>query len=443
MIGFQCAYLTVKFPPIYWDTACLRVNSGFDIDTSTNYGKVAKAIGKIAQAGIKFSLLDINRSGYTFEPDEKNNQILYGFKALNGTNGETIQEIISKRPYKSFQDFVERSGANRTVTINLIKSGAFNDFGTPQEIMETYLRQISNPKKKLNMRNFSGLINRKILPKSLKLQKQTFNFNKGIKKACKYDADYFALDKDPIYQRFYETYFDTSLEETKDNHILISKKNLKKQYDDIMAVAKQYIQENQEEFLQKFNDSLFQEMWSQYATGNISHWEMESLGMYYHEHELAHINESMYRIVHFKDLTTEPKVEYTYKKGGKEFPVYKTTRICGTVIAKDDVRSSISLLTKESGVVTCKMNRDYYAQYNRQISEIDALGTKHVREKGWFTKGTLLVVNGFRRQDTFRLKSVRRKGRVVSHQLYKITDIAPNGMIRMTNERYGDSGEEE
>ena len=75
----QTLYLATNFNPIYWNTACLIVDSGSleESSDSTNYKKIAIAIGKMRKAGIKISLVDINRSGFGFEPDAENNQVLF------------------------------------------------------------------------------------------------------------------------------------------------------------------------------------------------------------------------------------------------------------------------------------------------------------------------------------------------------------------------------
>ena len=91
-----------------------------------------------------------------------------------------------------------------------------------------------------------------------------------------------------------------------------------------------------------------------------------------------------------------------------------------------------SLLTPGGEIATVKMNRDYYAKYNKRLSEIYPDGTKHVIDSGWFQKGTLLVCTGFRRNNTFMLK--KYKG-TPYHQIEKITNIHFNGEIDTTNKR--------
>ena len=84
-IGMQTLYLATRFNPVYWNTAYLIVNSGAideDAAEQTDYTKLARAICEIKNAGIHMSLVDINRSGFSFSPDAENNQILFGDNVL-------------------------------------------------------------------------------------------------------------------------------------------------------------------------------------------------------------------------------------------------------------------------------------------------------------------------------------------------------------------------
>lgn len=55
---------------------------------------------------------------------------------------------------------------------------------------------------------------------------------------------------------------------------------------------------------------------------------------YYHDHELANINNSKYGFVDFFSLPEEPQVDKVFKKGASLIPIYKLHKICGTCIAK-------------------------------------------------------------------------------------------------------------
>lgn len=436
-VGLQCVYLATYFPDVYWNTACLRVDAGLEEEAATNYGKIAKAVGNMIANGIHVSLVDINNSEYGFEPDEKNNSILYGLKSLNGVGGEVVQEIIKHRPYSSWQDFLSKVKANKTVMVSLIKAGAFDQFGERKEIMKEYIWSVCEPKKRITLQNFNGLIEKNLVPQELAFEKRVFMFNKLLKKKFK-SGDYFLLSDD-YYYNFYAQHFDIDLLEPYNGTIAIQEKEWKKIYNKAMEPAKNYFKEHQKEILNVLNDKIFQESWNKYAAGTYSDWEMDSLGMYYHDHSLAHIDLGRYDIVEFNDLAEEPIVDYTFKRNGVEIPIFKTFRIAGTVIAKDDAHSSISLLTIGSGVVTVKMGRDYFAKYNRRISEIMPDGTKKVREAGWFQKGTLVIFNGFRRNNMFIEKTYKKS---LYHGLYKITDINNDGSLESTWRRYGEEEDE-
>ena len=199
-----------------------------------------------------------------------------------------------------------------------------------------------------------------------------------------------------------------------------------------MDEARDYLKIHQEKVLKEYNTLLFKEQWDKYAKGNISSWEMEALCFYYHDHELKYIDNQKYGIKNFFDLPVTPEVEYFFKRNGKQIPIYKLCRIAGTAIGKNDTRHSVTLLTV-NGVVNVKFSRDYYAMFNRQLSEKNEQGVKKVKEKGWFTRGTKLLVTGYRQDDTFISKKYQKTG---GHQLYMITEVEGKN-INITSERYG------
>ena len=206
-------------------------------------------------------------------------------------------------------------------------------------------------------------------------------------------------------------------------------------YNHYMDNVRFWLKENQEEVLTQLNTSLFLEMWNKYATGNLSTWEMSSMCCYYHEHELAHVDMNRYGFAKFSELPTEPEVDYFFKRNGRQIPIYKTTKIIGTVISKNDNKSSINLLTVEGDVVNVKFTREYYSKYKKQISEMQEDGKKKVKEKSWFTRGNLLMITGMRRDDQFVAKTYKH---TPTHQIYKITQLNKDGSIEIVHERYGE-----
>lgn len=456
-IGYQTAYIATEWNPIYWDAACLVVNSGSleedSIDeeqeekkkeTGTDYTKIAKALGEIIAAGIKVSLVDINKSDYGFKPDVENNQILFGLKALGYIGADVVDKIKENRPYSSLKDFMERCRLNKTAMINLIKGGAFDelerDWAKQVNVssrilsMAYYLSVVSEPKKRLTLQNFNGLLEKGLVPDQLDFQRRVFKFNKYLK-AHKQGDYYVIADKGAA--DFYTEFFSLDDISIIDGNGLILQKTWDSIYKSTMDKARDYLKAHQEELLKSYNTILFKEQWDKYAQGNISSWEMDSLCFYYHDHELKNIDTQKYGIKNFFNLSPEPEVDYFFKRNNKQIPIYKLCRIAGTVIGKNDTRHSVSLLTT-NGVVNVKFTRDYYAMFNRQLSEKDEFGVKHVMEKGWFTRGTKLLVTGFRRDDTFVSKKYKATG---GHQLYLISEVEGRN-INITSERYGVTNEE-
>ena len=455
-IGAQTIYIATHWNPIYWNTACLIVNSasleneedddddGNTKDKSTDYSKLAKAIGDITSRGIKVSLIDINKSGFSFEPDEINNEILFGLKGVNKIGGPVIDQIISGRPYTGIIDFMNRCPLNKTQMISLIKSGAFDKIDNKwasevckdnprYAIMAYYISLVCDPKKKLTLQNFNGLLKSGLIPQEFNKQKQVFVFNKFLKDNKKV-GKYYVFDEGSL--DFYSQYYDLDELDIINGITCILQTKWDKIYQKEMDETRNWLKENQEEVLNQYNNLLFNEAWNKYATGNISAWEMESLCFYYHEHELSNINKHKYGIVNFFDLSYEPEVDYFFKRSGRDIPIFKLYKIAGTIISKNNTKASVAVLTTD-GVVNVKFTKEYYAMYNRQISEIQSDGSKKVLEKGWFSRGTKIMVTGYRREDTFVAKTYKA---TATHQLYRIMNITDQNMT-LEHERIFANGE--
>ena len=263
--------------------------------------------------------------------------------------------------------------------ISLIKSGAFDKFGNREDIMREYIWSICEPKKRLTLQNFNGLMERNLIPDSLSFEKRLFVFNKALRKFCKVDDVYILPDN---FYEFYEEFFDVDLTTIYDGNIAIDQKVWQKLYTKGMDKARDYLREHQDEMLQKLNQTLFDEVWNKYAAGTLSTWEMDSLGFYYHDHPMKKLDKLAYNVKAYNSLPDNPLVDRTFKRNGVDIPLFKTCRIVGAVVAKEDNKSCVSILTPESGVVTVKMSRDYYARLNRQMSQVQPDGTKKVGSLG-------------------------------------------------------------
>lgn len=465
-VGVQVLELATRFNPIYWNTACLIVNSGslednseeeiIDIyapeaddlengitfkdlpdrsgkirkTNSTDYTKIAKAIGAIRNKGIKVSLCNINYSDFGFKPDVENNQILYGLKGLNRVGTDLINEIIEHRPYLSLVDFYEKIKPNKAAMISLIKSGAFDEFESRVKNMVDFIWLTCDKKKNLTLQNMSSFIKYNLLPNETEEQKlsaRIYEFNRYLKNECKFNSENYKLDSRAID-------FLSKIEKSNllDNDLLNVKQWDKQVYQSAMDVYRKWISENKQDILYELNKRIFKEDWDKYAgNSNLSAWEMESLCFYYHDHELKGANFSKYGISDFFKLSPQPIVERTFKKGDSLIPIYRLDKICGTCIAKNKTKSLVYLLTL-NGVVTVKFRKEYFALFDKQISERAADGTKKILEKSWFNKGNMIVVQGIRREDEFVAKKYASSS---AHTLYHIDEVLKNGELVLRHDR--------
>ena len=402
----------------------------------TNYGKIATAIGKMKAQGISISPPNINTSRVTFSPDIQNHNIRFGLSGISQISKELIQEIIANRPYSSIQDLCSKVKITKPKVVNLIKSGAFDEFGDRNELMVEYIESISDKKSTLNLRNMQMLIKSNLLPPSLEFECRVFNFNKYLKK-FKNDIYY---DMDNRAFEFFEKNNDIDwlvASETSESGLAINQKTWDRVYTKAMDPVRNYIKANLDELLEKVNHKAFMDNWNKYAGGSISKWEMDAVSCYFHEHELAYVDEYDYGFADFAELPDEPMVDRIVNIKGKQVPLFKIERIIGTVLDRDKNKKTVTLLTK-SGVVTVKVFGQVYSNYDKQISVKGADGKKHVIEKSFFSRGNKIVVSGIRREDSFIAK---KYSKTPWHLVELITDINEFGEIETRGTRAGDEEE--
>lgn len=391
---------------------------------SVDYGKVASAIGKFSTYGIKVSPPDINNSSFTFTPVVKDNVILYGLRGITRLSTSIIKDIMAQRPFSSMNDFLERVKVNKIQMSNLIKCGAFDSLmNEPREkIMADYIGMIADRKERLTLQNMQMLINKNLIPEDMKFYQKLFLFNKFLK-TCK-NGDNYELNEAAA--NFIGNNFSADLI---NNGTEIPQTIWDNVYQKAMNPMRAFLKEHKNEVLKKLNDSLYQEMFDKYAAGTISHWEMESVSFYSHEHELA---AAAHNYDDFFTLPEEPEVEYTFTgKDDNEVRVFKLHRIIGTVIDKNKLKNTVTLLTP-TGVVNVKIYKNQYAIYDKQLSQKGDDGVKHVVEASWFKRGTLLMVQGIRRGQDFVPKKRKDSFYPV---ISKIVNIDEDGILEFQTAR--------
>ena len=479
LIALQEMNLAFHFPVIYWNTACLISDSGGseredaddgDDDTKTswienyssvveefinqededdededdeevivkkktkarssNYGKIASAIGKMQSSNINVTGPDINQSSYTFSPDEKNNTIRFGMSGITKVGEDLIQKIIENRPYNSVNDFISRVKLSKPQMVNLIKAGAFDSFGDRVSIMTKYIDSISDKKNTINLRNLQMLINFNLIPEKYDFQIRVFNFNKYVKKFK--NNNYYDLDA--IAFKFYENNFsiDNLVPAETESGFKILQTTWNKIYKKHQDILRPWVKENEEMLKNKVNTQLFNEIWNKYCEGTISKWEMDSISFYSHAHELEFIEEFENDIADFFELPNEPQVNEFIKVKGKMIPLFKINRIAGTVLDKDKSKKTVTILTR-NGVVNVKIYGSIFSEYDKQISVKGEDGKKHVIEKSIFHRGNKIIVSGIKQGEN---EFLAKKYKKTPYPLIEwITQINEDGTFEHKSER--------
>lgn len=397
---------------------------------TSNYGKIATAIGKMKSEGIEVAPPDINKSTYTFSPDPELSLIRYGLSGIVKVGEDVIQSIISARPYKSIDDFLNKVKVNKPQMINLIKAGAFDSFGDRTKIMHQYINKISGAKNRITLQNMKMLIDFNLIPEEYDLQKRVYNFNKYLKKFK--EGIYYLLDN--IAFNFYENNFDIDLLEICENSesgFKIKQTIWDKKYQFHMDIIRPYIQKNNKQLLEAVNNKLTEQMWNKYCIGSLSKWEMDSVSFYSHPHELSKVDLKRYNCTNFFRLSETPEIDRIVPIKGKQVPLFKIRRIAGTVLDKDKNKKIVTLLTSE-GVVTVKIYGGVFSNYDKQISVRGPDGKKHVIEKSWFSRGNKIIVTGIRQENAFIAK---KYSKTPYHLVELITDIKDDGSITVKEER--------
>ena len=406
---------------------------------SADYNKIAKAVSLLSKQGVNIRPVDINKSQKDFTLDADKNEIHFGLAGVKGLKEKVIEKIIALGPFESLHDFIEKTAADIASITVLIKAGAFDDFDSRIDNIEKIALLKSGLKTKLDGQNLLMLSRKNFWPQDtdeLVASQKIFNFSQYLKKLSKEELsaegyeekEWYALD-----DRACE--FLGKLEFNHDG-FAINAKAWKHVYDIAMTPIKNYLKEYQEEMLEKVNIKIMQDWKEKYfPNDDFAQWEIEAMGICFSEHPMQNV----INVGDFDELPAEPEIATVFKtQTGRTVPLYRLSRICGVVIAKDKLHSSITLLTP-TGPVEVKFRKEQFAHYDSQISQ-QVGGKKKVIERSWFNRGVGLVIQGMRQDDQFLAKGY--KNSPMKHTAYKITQILDNGKFEVQTERKKGQSEE-
>lgn len=435
-VGLQELNIYHKYNPIYWNTSVLICNSGSvdeDKNGSTDYGKVATALGSVIKRGIDVALPNINNAGYTFEPDVKDNRIFYGLFAISGVNKDIAHYIIDNRPYNSLEDFIDKTNEvlKDTHYKTLIKAGAFDELeGCNRiDIMKKYLERTSDKISKIDGRHVVKMLNKGKTPFKGTIQERYLKFRNYIfSQEFEVKTEYTTKSKkfyllNEISEDFFEAHFMEHCTEGKqyfynEDGLIVSKNTFDTVY---KKIAKDIVEWTKtDEARDMYNQMIVEEDLKSVYT-SIAEWEIESLNYYYSGHIMAGCQIENHAVEDFFDLKKEPVIKETKtSKKGFTYNTYNSYRICGTVVHKDKAKHIVYLLTP-TGVVPVKYRAGVFSHYDKQISETKPDGSKTVISKSWFKRHTHLMIEGYRRDDQFIPYVDKSSG--AKHTTMRIVDI--------------------
>mgnify|MGYP003307200178 CR=1 FL=1 len=439
VIAVQEMNLATRWNPLYWQCACLCINSGNyatdlveeDEDPSENeeteeiveveeeekkekhvapnYGKIAKAISDAQLAGVKIELPDINTSQIDFVPDVENNSILFSLLAINVVNSDLADRIIEGRPYSSMKDFRDRIKPTDTQMIGLVKAGCFDNLEHKSRtaIMANLLQTMADEEFPLKDKVTAANL-KKALKLGLQLDEYTdeirmYKFKQYIDHYQKEDKRYVLTEEDCL--RFFRMKVADKMNLSNGEYsyipegIAVKITSFEKVYKAYVSRLLTYLnsEEGRKSFQKLEQDDYINAIRDKYCQGNTSTWEMDTMCFYHGDHELKYMNNIPYNTKNFHDLEENPVDK-------------KLCTLAGTVTDSNNSRHMISLLTNY-GVVDIKIYSGTYVQFNQKVSVIDeATKKKTIIDDSWFKKGTKLIVHGQRRENLFQCKNDRSSG---------------------------------
>lgn len=399
-----------QFGLLYWQTACLNVNAKTLSDEiiSPDYAKVAKAIGALKKGTVIHP--DINKSELYFVPDQNKNQILFGLNAINGLGKNEIEAILELRPFSSVDDFFKRmsESVSEAKIVTMIKAGLLNGLDSGNSRYDTMVKYVDQhiktkdrititsihkfkdmiPEEYLSMANAYEY--RKLVKNGQLNEKQTLVF---IRVICKMIEDY---------EKSVGKYSDDDLWTMKNDKISVDMKRFNKWLDNYVQPLKDWIKTDDAKKIEcTFRKRGF---WIDNCLGSESQWDMDSLNMYVGDHELSLAGlDSTKGYSTFNELPENPISHKTHTYNGRVFPEYKNSKICGTVIDKNNNKGIAVLLTPD-GVANVRIGRKRYSEFNKRIMR-EVNGKRTCVDESWFDRGTKLMVVGHRIQNDFLLST--------------------------------------
>lgn len=444
ILAVQEMNLAYRWPIIYWNCACLSVDSSaiddsdFDnlldegiIDLSetdeedkrdqskTDISKIILAVNRFKDI-CNITTPDINLSKLGFMPNVERNEIMYGLKGITMITSPVIQEIMEHRPYTGVADFVSKVNkriVNRAKVVNLIKAGCFNNCEgqSVPKILHDYLLATCDQKQRLTMQNANMLIDFRLLPDELAADQHGYKVTKELRKYRDDSEMYYMMgdtvDRDYIIEQGI-TIETIQLPNGRVVEAIDSARWDATVYEGIKLRMTRYIKAHEQELLVALNNRLFMDDWNKYAAGDEKRWELDALNYYKSKSPLWDILPQIPVETTLVSDIKEGEIDGFFNIKGKRVPKMHLYTFIGTVLNKNTTKGLVTVQAPD-GVVVLKLYKDLFAFYANEMNG-----------PSFFEKGTHLLITGISRGSVFIPKVYKNMNR---KSLVKI-NIGDNGI---------------
>ena len=418
IVTYITAYLLLYYPNEYTSVILSSSKDAIDLNKYLLQG---------LKMGINILNPDINNSELGFRL--YNGQILYGIGSLTNLGLPKVEQIIKKRPYTSFEDFMNKNYHNieegelkldKSSLVSLINSGCFDNLpmletdtekSTRPVLLLYVFNTITDKISKVTTTTIPEMLENTNLidTKKYAVELEVYNLHKELKKhKLKLDLtqDDELISKVKLYYpeqvekknkkgevtdviNVYEVNFDL-------NTFTLTKQ-YDKEYKKYLNNLSQDLKEHGEEYAQTVNKTRVMNAYKEYVgNDSLSDLEFDATNFYFSESWL----DSTSRIYHSEDFCNiqeePPEVKWYDKKD--------THLIAGVVLGKDKKHQEVFLLTHPHTFVICKLGNVYPSVAND------------------IAKGTKLLLNGYKQGGFFRIEYRNLDGKLNNIKAIKILE---------------------
>jgi len=380
MLSYYTGYFKCHYPIIFMQMILTYTKDNTEI---------CQYLTQCKDLDVKVINPDINNSELGFKI--YNNAILYGVGSLNNVGKPTVEQLISNRPYTSFQNFLNKNVLDitegsikfdKSALISLVNGGCFDNLPMNDGEIKIPSRDFLLGKifynniamiTKVSTSNIAEIFDNNLLDiTQFSKQKEMYDLHKILlSKKNKLNL----IDDDEIIVKVKNNYTEDTYEQT--DTILTITKKYKKEYEKHLAKLKDDFKINSEKYANEINKLRVVNAYMDYkGNKDVADLEFESTSFYFQSSWLQTSVEK-YNVDEFEEI---PNVDLAVVGYYKKKQLYT---IVGTLTGKTKKHKELVLLTN-SGIVIAKLGDILYNTIASDISRGDKIALNGYVGDGFF-----------------------------------------------------------